>query len=84
MLFRSVEKNTAIKMRKLGAIARDINMHHAVKKQVPIIVWHPRCMASMNINQIVHRFLNTQPAERRRLGLAVFLDRLMAKNVTEG
>lgn len=83
-LIRIVEKNTTIQMRKLGAIARDINMQHAVKKQVPILVGHPRCMASMNINQIVHRFLNTQPAERKRLGLAVFIDRLMAKNVTEG
>lgn len=83
-LIKIVEKNTAIKMRNLGAIARDINMQHAVKKQVPILVGHPRCMASMNINQIVHRFLNMQPAERRKLGLAVFLERLMAKNVTEG
>lgn len=79
-LVKIVEKNTAINMRKLGAIARDINMQHAVKKQMPILVGHPKCIASGNINALAQRLLNIPPLERKKLGLAVFLDRFMTKN----
>lgn len=79
-LVQIVEKNTSIKMRKLGVIARDVNMLYAVKKQVPILVGHPKCAASMHLNQIVQRFINAPPVERKRLGLAVFLDRFINKS----
>ncbi len=79
-LIRIVGKNTNIKMRKLGIIPRDINMQHAIKKQVPILVGHPKCAASVQLNEIVQRFLSVPPAERRKFGLAVFLDKFMARN----
>ncbi|MFA5675328.1 MAG: P-loop NTPase [Christensenellales bacterium] len=79
-LIRIVEKNTNIQMRKLAVIPRDINMQHAIKKQVPILIGHPKCAASAQLNVLVQRFLSIPPAERRKFGLAVFLEKFIAKN----
>ncbi len=78
-LIRIVEKNTDIRMRKLGVIPRDANMQNAVKKQTPILVGHPKSAACVYLNEIVHKFLSIPAADRRRFGLAVFIDRFMAK-----
>lgn len=79
-LIRIVEKNTAIRMKKLGVIQRDANMQSAVKKQVPILVSHPLCAASSDINQIVNMFLNIPVPERKKPGLAGFLDRFIMRS----
>jgi flagellar biosynthesis protein FlhG len=79
-LVRIVEKNTQIKMKKLGVISRDVNMLSAVKKQVPILISHPSCTASADINQIVSVFLNIPVPERKKQGLAGFLDRFISRS----
>lgn len=79
-LIRIVEKNTEIKMKKLGVISRDTNMLSAVKKQVPILVSHPACVASADINQLVNTFLNIPVPERKKQGLAGFLDRFISRS----
>ncbi len=79
-LVRIVEKNTEIKMKKLGVISRDPNMLSAVKKQVPILVSHPFCTASADINQIVGAFLDIPVPERKKPGLAGFLDRFIMRS----
>jgi len=79
-LIRIVEKNTDIKMKKLGVISRDANMLSAVKKQVPILVSHPLCAASADINQIVGSMLNISAQERKKPGLAGFLERFISRS----
>ncbi len=79
-LIRIVEKNTQIKVKKLGVITRDPNMLSAVKKQVPILVSHPSCAASADINEIVSVFLDIPVPERRKPGLAGFLDRFIMRS----
>lgn len=79
-LIRIVEKNTEIKIKKLGAISRDPFMLSAVKKQIPILVSHPSCAASADINEVVSVFLNIPVPERRKPGLAGFLDRFISRS----
>ncbi len=79
-LVRIVEKNTAIQMKKLGVISRDVSMQIAVKKQVPILVSHPDCAASSDINKMVYKFLNIPADNVKKPGLAGFFERFFSKN----
>lgn len=79
-LIRIVEKNTEIQMKKLGMITQDVNMLNAVKEQVPILISHPYCAASADINQLVNSFLNIPVTQHKKPGLAGFFDRFMMKN----
>jgi flagellar biosynthesis protein FlhG len=79
-LIRIVEKNTEIQIKKLGVITQDANMLSAVKEQVPILISHPYCAASADINQLVNSFLNIPVPQRKKTGLAGFFDRFIMKS----
>ena len=74
-----VKKNTGININKLGHIIHDVNMSKAVRMQVPILVSYPKCIASMNIDQIVFKFLNIPVSASRKFGIISFLERLLEK-----
>ncbi len=79
-LIRIVEKNTEIPMKKLGMISQDAYMLSAVKEQVPILISHPYCTASADINKLVNSFLNVSVPPRKKPGLAGFFDRFVTKS----
>lgn len=79
-LIRIVEKNTEIPMKKLGMISQDSYMLSAVKEQVPILISHPYCTASADINKLVNSFLNVSVPPRKKPGLAGFFDRFVTKS----
>ena len=79
-LIRIVEKNTEIPMKKLGMISQDAYMLSAVKEQVPILISHPYCTASADINKLVNSFLNVSVPPRKKPGLAGFFDRFVMKS----
>ncbi len=79
-LIRIVEKNTEIQMKKLGMISQDAYMLSAVKEQVPILISHPYCTASADINKLVNSFLNVSVPPRKKPGLAGFFDRFVMKS----
>ena len=79
-LIRIVEKNTEIQMKKLGMISQDAYMLSAVKEQVPILISHPYCTASADINKLVNSFLNVSVPPRKKPGLAGFFDRFVTKS----
>jgi len=77
-LINIAKKYTDIDIKNLGCIMRDDNMVRAIKMQVPVLVSYPKSIASVGIDQLVSRFLNV-PAAQRRLGIASFIDRLLAR-----
>ncbi len=79
-LIRIVEKNTEIQMKKLGMISQDAYMLSAVKEQVPILISHPYCTASADINKLVNSFLNISVPQHKKTGLAGFFDRFVLKS----
>ncbi|MDD5017610.1 MAG: MinD/ParA family protein [Eubacteriales bacterium] len=78
-LIRIAKKNTGIGINNLGYIIRDANMSKAVRMQVPILVSFPKCTASLNIEQIVVKFLNIPTAVSKKLGVISFLERFIEK-----
>jgi len=78
-LTRIVKKNFDIEIKKLGYILRDINMHNAVTKQVPVLVSYPKSTASVNIEVLASKYLNTPSIKTIKLGLAGFFERFLAK-----
>jgi|AGTN01.2.fsa_nt_gi ATPases involved in chromosome partitioning len=77
---RIAEKNVDVQIDKLGYIMRDVNMHKAIRMQVPILVSFPNCTASLNINSIASKLIKMSTAEPERPGIKSFLDRFLAKN----
>lgn len=79
-LVRVAEKNVAINITKLGCIARDQNMQKAIRMQVPILVSFPNCAASMNIDSIACRLLDTPVEEPEKHGIKRFLERFLQRS----
>lgn len=73
------KKNVDINIGKLGCIVRDQNMQKAIRMQVPILVSFPNCTASMNIDSIAGRLLDTPVEEPERHGIKRFLERFLSK-----
>lgn len=81
-LVRIVKKNFGIDINKLGFITRDMHMHKAVTRQIPVLVSYPKSIASVNINTIAGRFSDIPTKQSDRSGLAGFLERFLAKKST--
>ena len=79
-LVRVAEKNVDVNISKLGCIARDQNMQKAIRMQVPILVSFPNCTASMNIQSIACKLLDTPMAEPEKHGIRRFLERFLSRN----
>lgn len=78
-LVRVAKKNVDVNITKLGCIARDENMEKAIRMQVPILVSFPNCTASMNINSIACKLLETPVEGPERHGIKRFLERFLQK-----
>ena len=74
------KKNVDVHISKLGCIARDQNMEKAIRMQVPILVSFPNCTASMNIQSIAHKLLDTAEKEPERHGIRRFLERFLQRS----
>lgn len=80
-LIRIAKKYTNVNINKLGYIMRDTHMLEAIKMQVPVLVSYPKCIASINIDQIVNNYLNMPVKQSKKLGIVSFLNNfLMKKN----
>ena len=78
-LVRVAEKNVGVHIRKLGCINRDPNMEKAIRMQVPILVSFPNCTASMDIDSIARKLLDTSEHEPERHGIRKFLERFLSR-----
>ncbi len=72
------EKYTDVEINKLGYILRDQHMVTSVKRQVPVLVSYPNCIASNNIEVLADRFLNCESPAKN--GLSGFFDRLLGRS----
>lgn len=81
-LTKIVKKNFDIDINKLGFISRDICMHKAVTRQIPVLVSYPKSIASINIDTLAGRFLNIPAKQSGKTGLASFLEKFLAKKNT--
>ena len=79
-LVRIAEKNVDVHIKKLGSIINDISMQKAIRIQVPMLVSYPHCAASVNIDLIAAKLLNTPAKESGRPGIKSFLERFLARN----
>lgn len=62
----------------LGSISYDASVPDAIKRQVPLLLSHPRSQASRDIQSIARSCLGLPPTGRRA-GLSAFLQRLTSK-----
>lgn len=84
-LTRIVKKNFNIDINKLGFITRDISMHRAITRQVPVLVSYPKSIASINIDTLAGRFLDIPAKQSGKTGIASFLEKFFAKkNISLG
>lgn len=81
-LTKIVKKNFDIDINKLGFITRDISMHRAVTRQIPVLVSYPKSIASVNIDTLAGRFLDIPVKQTGKTGLASFLEKFLAKKNT--
>lgn len=81
-LTKIVKKNFDIDINKLGFITRDISMHRAVTRQIPVLVSYPKSIASVNIDTLAGRFLDIPAKQTGKTGLASFLEKFLAKKNT--
>lgn len=81
-LTKIVKKNFNFDINKLGFITRDISMHKAVTRQIPVLVSYPKSIASVNIDTLAGRFLDIPAKQSGKTGLASFLEKFLAKKNT--
>lgn len=81
-LTKIVKKNFGLDINKLGFITRDISMHKAITRQIPVLVSYPKCIASVNINSLAGKFLDIPSKKSDKLGLSGFLERFLARKNT--
>lgn len=81
-LTKIVKKNFDIDINKLGFISRDICMHKAVTRQIPVLVSYPKSIAAINIDTLAGRFLDIPAKQSGKTGLASFLEKFLAKKNT--
>ena len=78
-LVRVAEKNVDVHIKKLGCISHDASMQKAIRIQVPMLVSYPHCTASVDIDNIISKLLNTSEKEPGRSGIRSFLERFLAR-----
>jgi len=79
-LVRVAEKNVDVNITKLGCITRDQNMQKAIRMQVPILVSFPNCTASVDIDSIACKLLDTPSQAHERHGIRRFLERFLQRS----
>lgn len=73
------EKYTDVNITRLGYILRDNHMVTAVKRQEPLLISFPNCVAAQNIERLADRFL--QGTFVQKLSFSAFMERLFDKSI---
>ena len=73
------QRYTQIPINPLGYILRDESMVRAIKAQVPLMLYSPKCVAAANIETLAGRF--EDQAEPDKKGIAGFLGKLLGKDL---
>jgi len=76
---RIAEKNLSVHIHMLGHITQDASMSNAIRRQIPLLISYPRCVAAADINSLALRYLGQSPKATKKPGVAGFLESFLTR-----